>query len=227
MRKLLLFDIDGTLVTGGPAKDAFHRALLDTYGTAGDIDGHEFSGKTDPQIARELLDGAGLPANEIDEGLMSLWSRYTANLEVGLVDRPMQSLPGVNQLLETLRTHSDVAMGLVTGNIVKGAELKLGSVRLNDHFELGGFGSDHEFRNELPGIAIRRAEEEWNVHFHGQAVVVVGDTPRDIECGRHVGAETIAVATGNYSAEELVAAGAHQTFESFADVAPVLGALVS
>ena len=151
MRHLVLFDIDGTLVSGGPAKDAFHIGLLEAFGTAGDIDGHDFSGKTDPQIARELLAGTGLRHDVIDRGLPRLFAP----------DVPVTVLPGVPRLLAALAESGDVALGLVTGNIARGADLKLGSARLRELFRIGGFGSDSEVRDDLPPVAMERARAEW------------------------------------------------------------------
>ena len=135
MRRLLLFDIDGTLVEGGPAMDAFHLALKTAYGTAGDIEVHDFSGKTDPQIARELLTGAGLSHDEVSRGLPVLWRTYLTELEARLPDRPVGVLPGVAALLDALSRLTDVALGLVTGTIVGGARLKLASAGLADRFD--------------------------------------------------------------------------------------------
>ena len=157
MRRLVLFDIDGTLVRGGPAKEAFEQAMLEVYGTAGPIEQHDFSGKTDPQIARELLHRAGFEDERIDAALPRLWDGYLSGLRARLVDRPMEILPGVAPLLDALEKVGDAALGLLTGNIVDGARLKLGSVGLHERFAVGGYGSDHEVRNELPAIAIRRA----------------------------------------------------------------------
>ena len=145
MRRLVLFDIDGTLVRGGPAKDAFHQAMLSVYGTAGPIQDHDFSGKTDPQIARELLHRAGFDDERIDAGLPDLWDGYLTGLAEGLTSRPMEILTGVAALLDALDREGDVALGLLTGNIARGARLKLGSVGLHDRFAVGGYGSDHEF----------------------------------------------------------------------------------
>lgn len=215
MRRLLLFDIDGTLVSGGPAKDAFHTALLEAFGTAGPIEVHDFAGKTDPQIARELLDRAGLTREEIDAGLPRLWERYLAELAARLPDRPMTVLPGVVELMAALLEARDVALGLVTGNIVGGAELKLGSAGLYQHFRTGAFGSDSEERNQLPGVALRRAVETWGVAFDPDHVLVIGDTPRDVECGLHHGVVTVGVATGRYDAQALRDAGAHHVVDDF------------
>lgn len=226
MHTLVLLDIDGTLVSGGPAKGAFHTALLDVYGTAGPIEAHEFSGKTDPQIARELLHLAGVDDPAIDGGLPALWEAYLSELEARLPAAPMSVLPGVPALVEALEAEPGVAVGLVTGNILGGARLKLASSGLPT-WEVGGFGSDHELRNELPGIALRRALDRWGVHFPGERVVVVGDTPRDVECGRVHGTRTVAVATGRFGVGTLAAAGADRVLADFQDLDRALDALLS
>lgn len=222
MHTLILFDIDGTLVWGGPAKDAFHAAMLEVFGTAGSIESHDFSGKTDPQIARELLTGAGFTRDRIDEGLGSLWDRYLSGLRDGLVDRPMHTLPGVVELLDALDRIPEAALGLVTGNIAAGARLKLGSVDLHERFRVGGFGSDDEVRNHLPGIAIERARATWRVDFDPDRVVVVGDTPLDVECGKVEGTRTVAVATGRWAFDDLARAGADHTLHDLSDTERVL-----
>ncbi len=217
MRRLLLFDVDGTLVRGGPAKVAFHEALVATYSATGPIEVHEFSGKTDPQIARELLRLAGLDDASIDAGLPSLFERYVDGLRDRLPAAPVEVLPGVHELVESLAEAADVALGLVTGNVLEGARLKLAGPGLDGLFEIGGFGSDSEERNDLPGIALERARERWNVHFGPDEVFVIGDTPRDVECGRAHGLRTLAVATGSYGDRELRAAGADVVLADFSD----------
>lgn len=229
MNRLLLFDIDGTLVRGGPAKGAFHRALLETFGTAGPIDGWEFSGKTDPQIARELLREAGLDDARIDEGLPLLWDGYLAGLEAGLRDAPMERLPGVSRLieaLEELEARGEVALGLVTGNLSRGAELKLASAGLRARWEVGGYGSDHEERDALPVVALERAWSSWGRRFEGQEAVIIGDTPRDVACGRAHGLATIGVATGTFGVEILAESGADRVLEDLDDTDRVLDALL-
>jgi len=184
IRRLILFDIDGTLVRGGPAKDAFEHAMVETFGTTGDVAGVSFAGKTDPQIARELLTRAGFTRDEIDSRLPELWPRYLGHLEDRLVDRPMEVLSGVEALLDALSPHrEEVGLGLLTGNIEGGARLKLDSARLWGRFRMGSFGSDHEERDELPAIALDRARETWGREVAPEAAVVVGDTPRDVACG--------------------------------------------
>jgi phosphoglycolate phosphatase-like HAD superfamily hydrolase len=225
MRRLLLFDIDGTLLRGGPAKTAFHQAMIETFGTAGSIETHSFGGKTDPQIARELLRGVGMDDLWIDAGFPRLWDTYLTLLEERLPGRPMTVLPGVVELLALLSGMEDVALGLVTGNIARGAELKLRSAGLLGHFRVGAFGSDHEERDELPAFALGRAREALGVDFRPAEVYVIGDTTRDVQCGRKVGARTLAVATGPQRAEELRGAGPDWVFADLTDTRVIASAL--
>lgn len=225
--RLLLFDVDGTLLWGGPAKRAFRIAMTETFGTTGAIENHEFSGKTDPQIARELLRGAGLDDPEIDEGFPLLWRRYVEELERRLPERPPEVLPGVMELLDALEAESGVALGLVTGNIAPGARLKLGAVDLARRFDVGGFGSDHEARDRLPGVAVRRARSLWGVDFSPGRVLIIGDTHRDVACGRAWGYRTVAVATGRISRDVLEEAGADHLFDDFTRTESVLEVFLS
>jgi phosphoglycolate phosphatase-like HAD superfamily hydrolase len=227
MRRLILFDIDGTLVRGGPAKSAFLGAMAETYGTVGDPERVSFGGKTDPQIAREILTEAGLGRAEIDEGLPKLWERYLARLEPALETHPVTVLPGVRELLYGLAMLDHVALGLVTGNIAGGAKLKLGSAGLWNHFEVGSYGSDHEERDELPNIALGRAQERWGPSIDPRHALIVGDTPRDIACGRACDIRTVAVATGTYAAEALLAAGADHVLEDLSGTESVMALLTA
>lgn len=222
----MLFDIDGTLVRGGPAKRAFEEALKEVFGTAGRINGHDFSGKTDPQIARELLEGAGFSSQEIETGFSRLWKEYLDRMAHGLREKPMELIPGAKETVDHLREAEDVALGLLTGNIVEGARLKLGSVGLANHFPIGGFGSDSEIRNHLPAFAIRRAKENWGVEFPPDRVVVVGDTPRDVACGQFGGTRTVGVATGRFDVDSLKAAGADHVLPDMGDLQGTLAVLL-
>jgi phosphoglycolate phosphatase-like HAD superfamily hydrolase len=219
VRHLLLFDIDGTLVRGGPAKTVFESAMAAVFGTAGPINGHDFSGKTDPQIARELLHAAGLEERAIEAGFPALWAAYLDGLRDSLPGKPMTVIPGVVNLLAHLATEEGVALGLLTGNIVEGARLKLGSVDLLDYFPVGGFGSDSELREDLPAVAIERANRNWSTSFRPESVVVIGDTPRDVACGKHAGTRTVAVATGRFDEEALARTGADSVLSDMTDLA--------
>jgi len=227
MRRIVLFDIDGTLVWGGPAKHAFVDAMVETYGTAGSFELVSFAGKTDPQIARELLVGAGLTPGEIEEGFGRLWERYLTNLEARLPDDPVEVLPGVGALLAALGEHDDIGVGLLTGNIEGGARLKLGSGGLVEHFTFGSYGSDHEERDELPAIAVRRARDLWGELVSADRAVIVGDTPRDVACGRAGGTRTVAVATGSSGVRELEAVGPDHVLEDLSATLDVLDLLIA
>jgi phosphoglycolate phosphatase-like HAD superfamily hydrolase len=227
MRRIILFDIDGTLVRGGPAKHAFVDAMTETYGTPGDFERVSFAGKTDPQIARELLRGVGLSHEDVDAGLEELWVRYLGYLEARLEDDPVHVLPGVTDVLLALDEHPDVGVGLLTGNIVGGARLKLASGGLWDHFTFGSYGSDHEERDELPAIAVDRARGLWGEAVRAEGAVVVGDTPRDVACGRAGGTRTLAVATGTFTVEELRAAGPDHVLDDLRSTTSVVELLIA
>ena len=227
MKRLLLFDIDGTLIWGGPAKDAFCLAMVETFGTAGDIETFSFAGRTDPEIARGLLAGTGMSDEDIERGFPELWERYLGYLEARLPANPVDILPGVPALLDALAAEPDIAMGLLTGNIIRGAQLKLGSAGLLDHFMMGSYGSDHEERDELPAIALSRARETWGVEFDPQDVLVLGDTPRDVACGKREGLRTLAVATGHHDVDSLRATGADHVVDDFSDTAAIVALLVA
>lgn len=226
MRSIVLFDIDGTLVWGGPAKDAFVDAMMETYGTPGAFETVSFAGKTDPQIARELLSGVGLSAEAIAEGFDDLWRRYLGHLEARLPERPVTVLPGVVELLSALAEFDDVGVGLLTGNIADGARLKLTSGGLWGRFAFGSYGSDHEQRDELPAIAVSRARALWGDLVCAERAVVVGDTPRDVACGKAGGTRTLAVATGTFSVTDLHATGADHVLSDLSSTTDVVDLLL-
>jgi len=229
MQRLVLFDIDGTILTAnGAAGRAFRRALEEVFGTSGPTSGYSFAGRTDPQIARDLLTMAGLGADTIDENLPEVWPRYTGHLRQEFTRTRARVFPGVAGLLERLADPADaVVLGLLTGNVAEGAQLKLESAGVaHRQFVVGAFGSDHADRRELPAIAVDRAEARVGHRFSGKSIVIIGDTPFDIACGEHLGVRTIAVGTGSYSTSALAECGPDYLFEDFADPEPVLRAIL-
>lgn len=231
--RLILFDIDGTLLwTDGAGRRAIQRALLDEMGTAGPIENYRFDGKTDPQIVRELMTLAGHPEAEAEERIAAVCRRYVGLLEAELAQPTQQTrlFAGVRELLAALEPHEAAGhalVGLLTGNLEGGATLKLRSAGLDPaRFAVGAYGSDSGRRADLPAIAAERAARKTGKNFAGVDVVIVGDTPDDIACGRPMGARVVAVATGFYRVDQLRAAGAAQVFEHLADTRAVTSALL-
>jgi phosphoglycolate phosphatase-like HAD superfamily hydrolase len=230
--RLVLFDIDGTLLwTDGAGRRAIARALLEEAGTAGPIAQYRFDGKTDPQIVRDLLALAGHPG---DDGCIArVCRRYLDHLraELAAPGRPTRLMPGVPELLGALaeiEAQGRALVGLLTGNLAAGAALKLRSAGLDPaRFRVGAYGSDSPRRSDLPAVAARRAAELAGRAFAGPDLVIVGDTPEDVACGRPIGARTVAVATGLYDVAALRAAGATHVFATLADTARVLDAVLA
>lgn len=229
MTTVVLFDIDGTILwTDGVGRRAVNRALEEVFGTQ-PPDGHEFDGKTDPQIVRELMSLAGVSAERIEKGLPDAISRYVELLttELGDADHGDKVYPGVLALLDALEARDDVLLGLLTGNVRDGAMAKLAAVRIDaDRFRVGAFGSDHPARPELPAIARARAEQVTGREVPGARVVVIGDTPADMGCGRGIGARAIGVATGRYTTDALRACDAFAVFPDLSDTTAVVRAIL-
>src|SRR5436305_7852620 len=230
--KLILFDIDGTLLwTDGAGRRAIHSALLEETGTAGPIETYRFDGKTDPQIVRELLALAGHPGATDERRIDAVCRRYVGLLSAEL-EKPTQAtrlMVGIAELLLALEPHElaeRAVVGPLTGNVEPGPALKLRSAGLDPaRFRIGAYGSDSHRRADLPAVAAQRAAALTSRRFAGADVVVIGDTPDDVACGRPIGARSVAVATGSYDVAALRAAGAAHVFATLADTAAVLDAI--
>lgn len=229
-RALILFDIDGTLLlTDGAGRRAITTALADRLGAGDAWRQVRFDGKTDPQIVRELLEAVGDAAADDPDLIADVCERYVAHLEAELERSAgaTRLLPGVLSLLDRLEQRGDVVLGLLTGNVVRGAGLKLRSGGLDPaRFRVGAYGSDSAHRPDLPGIAAGRAAPIFGRVPQGDTVVIVGDTPADVTCGRAIGARAVAVATGSYPATALREAGARAAFDDLSDTDAVLDALL-
>lgn len=227
--KLVLFDIDGTiLLSDGAGRRAIHRALIEVFSITGPED-YRFDGKTDPQIVRELMRLAGHADERIDAGMAQLLERYVECLrdELRAPGLNPSTLPGVPELLDALEAKSNVILGLLTGNLERGAAAKLQAVGLDPRrFRIGAFGSDHELRPELPAIARERTRRQLGIDIAGDAIVVIGDTPADLTCGKALGACAIGVATGRYSVEELQRHDPIAVFADLSDTAAVTRAIL-
>ena len=230
--KLLLFDIDGTLLgTDGAGRRAIHRALIDRAGTPGVTPGYRLDGKTDPQIVRELLALGGHPRAEDPALVAEICAGYVAQLAEELT-RPgavTRAMPGVPALLEALAPREaagEVLVGLLTGNVAGGAALKLKAAGLApERFAVGAYGLDGHHRPDLPPVALARAARHLGRPVRGADTWIIGDTPADVACGRPVGARALAVATGSYRVEELRETGAELVFADLSDTDAVLRGL--
>jgi phosphoglycolate phosphatase-like HAD superfamily hydrolase len=200
------------------------RALSHVFGSPGTSEYH-YDGKTDRQIVRDLMRLEGFSDEEIDEQMDELLGHYVSGLhsELASGNRNVLVLPGVRELLDALERTENVVVGLLTGNIHQGARAKLTAAGIDpDRFKVNAFGSDHELRPELPAVAQRRASELLGRDVEGNRLIVIGDTPADIQCGESIGARAIGVATGRYSVEQLMAYNPYAAFESLADTEAVM-----
>ena len=222
MKKLILWDIDGTIIIShGAGVRAMERALTKRFGVTCDLGKIDWAGRTDSWITGEVFRHVGLP--ETPQNSHDYLETYLELLPAELREgRQGQVLPGVLELLEQLHLRKDLAQGLLTGNLRRGAELKLTYYKVWHYFEFGAFADDSPRRNDLGPHALRRAKERHAVEFDPANTFIIGDTPHDIECGKVIGARTIGVATGRYSVDELRACGPTAVFSDFADTAAFL-----
>ena len=218
--RLYLFDVDGTLVSArGAGRLALTQALVETFGTAGAVDRYDFRGKTDPRIVLDLMTAAGVAPAAIQARMGACFDAYVRELERLIGDGArVQLMPGVADLVRALARRADALVGLLTGNIEAGARAKLRSTGLLPLFRVGAYGSDDGDRRRLPAIARARARVTSGQEFAPERVVIIGDTPLDVDCARACGAVAVAVATGQHAAAELAGHTPDLLFEDFADV---------
>ena len=227
--RLVLFDIDGTILSArGAGRRALGAALSEVYGTAGDIERYDLRGRTDPRIVFDLMEGAGLTRETVRERLDDCFEAYVRGLAAEIGDGSgVITLPGIAELVRRLDGDARALLGLLTGNIEPGARIKLEPTGLAPYFRVGAYGSDHLDRRQLPSLAARRAQALVGIGFRPDEVLVIGDTPRDIECARHFGAVAVAVATGLYPRHELEVERPDLLFTDFSDVDSALAKLLS
>jgi phosphoglycolate phosphatase-like HAD superfamily hydrolase len=203
MVRLVLFDIDGTLiVSGGAGGSAFGRVCATVFHVPDGLRGVQFAGRTDRGIVREFFTRHGISPTE--ENFARFFDAYVFWLDHLLGCCPGRVLPGVEALLGGLRALPEPpVIGLLTGNIRLGAEIKLNHFRLWRHFTTGTFGDDHEDRNQLARLALERGSRILKRALKGEEVLVIGDTPLDIHCARAIQAKVLAVATGTFTIHQL------------------------
>ncbi len=223
-KKLLLFDIDGTLIhSNGAGRETLVATLTELFGTAGPVENYAMDGKTDPRIISDLLTAANVPAAEIEAAMPHIFERMKAKAHAIFPHRQMTPCPGVPALLAHLQQCQDVVLGLLTGNGVLTAPLKLHYAGIDPAlFVVGAYGSDHIDRNQLPAIAMQRAAALIGFAFDGSHTIVIGDTPADILCARAGRATAVAVATGWHSAASLAKYHPDYLLENLADTVEVL-----
>jgi phosphoglycolate phosphatase-like HAD superfamily hydrolase len=216
-KRLLLWDIDGTLIsTGAAGHRAIGRATAERF-EGGDLDGVEIAGRTDVGIARQILSKYGAPVND-HSVVHSFLDLYVEFLAEELPRGKGRVLPGVLELLADTATKSDLTLGLLTGNLERGARLKLEHYDLWRFFAFGAFADDHHDRNQLGAFALSRARAATGIEFSAAQIDVIGDTGHDIACGKAFGARTIAVATGPWSREQLTEHEPDFLFDDLANV---------
>jgi len=210
MKKLLLFDIDGTLITGRgvPKKvaiDVIQKRFPDFE------NGHHihFNGMTDPLIVQQVL-ASNNHKIELDDPIIDvILDEFLAELKIHVTpENPPDILPGVYKVLDACTQNENVFLGLVTGNMMHGAKIKLSAAGLYKYFAIGAFGSDHWNRNQLPPIAIDRAEQYFAQDFSKEDIWIIGDSPKDVECAKVNGLKCLAVLTGKMEKEIMLNAGA-------------------
>lgn len=202
--RLVLFDIDGTLLDCGPqVRGVIHGTLLEVFGRVGDVAGYDFVGKTDTQIVLDLQTEAGVPRREILDAMPDLKEHYVETLESVLEADRMTLLPGVIETLDRLARRPGTTLALLTGNWEGGARIKLSRFDLNRYFPFGAFGDGHENRLGLPPEALALAMEHTGRSFTADESLIVGDSTLDVECARAHGLRSLAVATGKTPIETL------------------------
>jgi phosphoglycolate phosphatase-like HAD superfamily hydrolase len=222
--KFILFDIDGTLIdSGGAGARALNLAFEEVFSVADAFRDISMAGKTDPQIVAE---GLGMHNMDRSNGSVpEFFTRYLKHLKKTIDAKKGHVKAGIRMALDRLREQDDVVLGLLTGNIESGAMIKLGAFGLAEYFETGAYGDNDADRNRLLPIALEKLRKKRNVDMDFKDCIVIGDTPRDVECAKPYGASAIAVATGPYSYRVLSGTRADAVFHDLSDTEKFLDVL--
>lgn len=205
--RLVLFDIDGTLLlTKGAGRAATRAAMLKVFGTCGKLDTHDFSGKTDWFTLIELLTPEGFKASDIEHRIPHYEREMSHFMAHFIHSYSASACTGALNLVHSLRRMEHIHLGVITGNVAATAPIKLRAAGFSpEWFPIGAYGNEAVDRNLLPALALARANRHYNHAFRPTDVIVVGDTPLDIACARALGAVAVAVSTGMVSYEALAA----------------------
>ncbi len=215
LKKLVLFDIDGTLLTVNSInRRILMDALRDVYGTEGSAGTHNFAGKMDSVIIYEVLQNTGLSDAVIAEKFDKAKKTYIEMFRMHARHTDIILMEGIRELLDKLSASSELMLGLLTGNFEGSGRHKLLLPDINHYFSFGAFADDAASRNELPQVAVDKAYQLTGEKFSEQNIIIIGDTEHDIACARVVNAKSIAVATGTYSSEELKKHNPHILYEN-------------
>ena len=254
--RLVLFDIDCTLIDAhGAGGRAILRAIKDVYGVEGELGDYSFHGRTDPgiisdlavlwgagdpdaangragretqpQVVHDVAEALGTPADLVERRVDECITRYLELLQEEIVRVAVETLPGIRELVTALAADRRALVGLLTGNVEEGARLKLEPTGLLSLFKVGAYGSDSALRADLPAVAVARAEALNGRRYSGKDVVVIGDTPADVQCGASLGVTAVAVATGRHTVEELAAHAPDHLFADLADWRAAYAAILS
>ncbi len=223
MKKLILFDIDGTLITRCLVHEAsFSAGFQKVFGVDATVNEIHAVGKTDKRIAIEVLKNRGFTEKQIILKIDQVFDEMTTYCRDNIAfDDSFEAIPHVKGLLVELVNRGHF-LGLVTGNVERIAKMKLRKVGLSDFFKVGAFGDSSEIRSQLVISAINNAKEELKIRFDGKDVFIVGDTPLDIEGGKQAGVKTIAVSTGSYKISELRRHNPDHLFTDFSDISSII-----
>ncbi|MBP7735175.1 MAG: HAD hydrolase-like protein [Spirochaetes bacterium] len=225
--KAVLFDIDGTLLKCfGAGKKSLIEACMEVFGTIGTMHAVDFQGKTDPLILLESLAIMGFKEEDIHRNIEELKSRYFHHLRTNMYDDSSVLLPGVEDLLERLRDHDGVLLGLLTGNFRESARIKLDRFDLNRFFTFGVFGDDASYRNDMPPIARDMIRDSFNIDIPFRDIAIIGDTVHDIACAKSSGAVSISVGTGWADPGALLDLEPDYFFDDLSDVDEVMKAIL-
>ncbi len=215
LKKLVLFDIDGTLLSVNSInRRILMDALREVYGTEGSAGTHNFAGKMDSVIIYEVLQNTGLSDSVIAEKFDKAKETYIEMFRMHARHTDIILMEGIRELLDKLSASSELMLGLLTGNFEGSGRHKLLLPDINHYFSFGAFADDAASRNELPQVAVDKAYQLTGKKFSEQNIIIIGDTEHDIACARVVNAKSIAVATGTYSSEELKKHNPHILYEN-------------